>query len=78
MNVWLLGCMMFVAAVTFEYAILLAIRFSRSNKINAKGGAENIMEKCNQVDNISLRIFVGVYVLMMGTYFYKIDALSKL
>ena len=70
--------MMFVAAVTFEYAILLAIRFGRSNRINAKGGAENIMVKCTKVDSISLRIFVGVYVLMMGTYFKKIDAESKL
>ena len=40
MNVWLLVCMMFVTLVTFEYAILLAIRFGKENKIIVKGGAE--------------------------------------
>ena len=55
MNVWLLVCMMFVASVTFEYAILLAIRFGKGNKITAKGGAENKGGKCGKVDKISLR-----------------------
>ena len=34
--------MMFVTLVTFEYAILLAIRFGKGNKIIVKGGAEKM------------------------------------
>lgn len=77
MNVWLLVCMMFVASVTFEYAILLAIRFGKGNKITAKGGAENKGGKCSKVDKISLRMFVGIYVLTVGAYFYSLDTHSK-
>ena len=71
MNVWLLVCMMFVTLVTFEYAILLAIRFGKGNKIIVKG------RKCSQIDKISLRISVGLYVLTVGAYFYILDTHCK-
>ena len=34
MDIWLLLCMVFVALATFEYAIMLAMRFGTHFKIN--------------------------------------------
>ena len=65
--------MMFVAMAMFEYAILLAIKFGKQNKISAeKNLKEDKMaaEKCRRIDLYALRTFIGVHVLTVGTYFY--------
>ena len=73
MDIWLLLCMLFVALVTFEYAILLSILFGKGKKINMKGSIENKQGKCNKVDKMSLIMFVGIYILTVGTYFYLVQ-----
>ena len=72
MDVWLLLCILFVALATFEYAILLSIRFGKGKKRNEKGSREDKQEKCYKVDKMSLRMFVGIYILTVATYFYRV------
>ena len=71
MDIWLLLCMLFVALAIFEYAVMLAIRFGKRKKnLIEKGDQENREELCNKVDGISLWVFMGFYVLAVGSYFY--------
>ena len=72
MDVWLLLCVLFVALATFEYAILLSIRFGKGKKRNVKASREGKQEKCYKMDNMSLRMFVGIYILAVATYFYLV------
>ena len=73
MDIWLLICLLFVALVMLEYAILLAVRFGKGRKIHVKKVAkENKENECNTMDRISLRLFMGIYVLTVGSYFYVI------
>ena len=77
MDIWLLLCMLFVALATFEYAILLAIRFGGKYKINTskKMNSEFKAErKCMQIDRLSLKIFFLAYLLTVGTYFYYLQS----
>ena len=71
MDIWLLVSMMFVASAIFEYAVLLAIRFGRSRKINGeKGISGNEERNCNKVDRMALKIFLGTYILAVAIYFF--------
>ena len=73
MDIWLLLCLLFVALVTLEYAILLAVRFGNGILIHVKKFAkENKENECNKMDRISLKLFMGIYVLMVGSYFYVV------
>ena len=73
MDIWLLICLLFVALVTLEYAILLAVRFGNGILIHVKKFAkENKENECNKMDRISLKLFMGIYVLMVGSYFYVV------
>ena len=74
MDIWLLICLLFVALVTLEYAILLAVRFGNGRRINKKRNAkENKGNECNKMDGISLRLFMGIYVLTVGSYYYVVE-----
>ena len=73
MDIWLLTCMLFVALATFEYAILLAMRFGTHSKIKPNEKMNNeikITRKCLKIDRISLKVFLLTYLLAVGTYFY--------
>ena len=73
MDMWLLLCMMFVALAAFEYTIMLSIRFGKGKKQGAKGGVvENKERKCNKIDRLSLRMFLGIYIITVGSYFYAV------
>ena len=70
MDTWLLISMIFVAMATFEYAVLLALRFGRGKKINPMGDEfENKEERCYRVDRISFILFMVVYILIVVVYF---------
>ena len=64
---------MFVATATFEYAMLLLIRYGKRLKLDVgkmvkkHDKADAIVEK---VDHYALRAFMGIYVLIDGIYFY--------
>ena len=62
--------MTFVTLSTFEYAVVLAIRFDKGEKIDLeRNSAENKVETCNKVDRLSLKVFVGTYIISVGAYF---------
>ena len=71
MDIWLLLSMMFVAAATFEYAVLLAILFGKSGRVNGeKGESRKEEKKCKRVDRRALKMFLGTYILAVTTYFF--------
>ena len=73
MDIWLLISLLFVAFVTLEYAILLAVRFGNGRRIHEKNVAkENNGIECNKMDRISLKLFTGIYILTVGSYFYVV------
>ena len=74
MDIWLLLCTMFVALATFEYAVLLGIRFGKGRTMPMiGGGAEDKEMKCNQVDRISLIMFIGIFILVVVAYFIVVN-----
>ena len=64
--------MLFVALATFEYAILLAIRYGKQHnktKVAKTGYDKSGGEKCFKIDRFALRAFIAIYVIVVGTYF---------
>ena len=62
--------MMFVALATFEYAILLGVRFGKGRNISGMGcEARKYEKKCNLVDRICLKVFMAIYILVVVAYF---------
>ena len=60
-----------------EYAVILGIRFGRQkNKIKAQNmeDEEAIIQRCKRIDAWALKIFIGMDVLTMGTYFYCVNS----
>ena len=74
MDIWLLLSMMFVALAIFQYAVLLAIRFRKAERIHVKmeRGATKKKVQCRKMDSISLKVFMGLYILAVGSYFYTV------
>ena len=73
MDIWQLLCMIFVALALFEYAFQLAIRYREKTKRSKKHFEEHEKDsnqRCLLIDRWALRIFAGLYVLVVGTYFY--------
>ena len=62
LDIWLLMCMLFVATATFEYAMLLLIRYGKRPKLD--------VGKVEKVDGYAIMAFMGIYVLADSTYFY--------
>ena len=73
LDVWFLICMAFVALAMFEYAILLAIKFGKQNKISSEkdpNDERKAAEKCCKIDYYVLRAFIGAHTVTVCTYFY--------
>ena len=73
LDIWLLLSMIFVALATFEYAVLLAVKFGKQregSKKDADGRKRD--EKCRQIDRYALRVFIVVYGVSVLTYFYAV------
>ena len=73
MDIWLLKCMLFVALATFEYAMLLAMRFG-THLISASEKSKDAFRRCVKIDRLSLKIFFLAYFLSLGTYFYYVGS----
>ena len=76
LDVWMLICMVFVAAAQFEYAIQLKIRFGKMAKIGTNVDQERKArkeEKCRKIDIHALKIFLLAYMLIVGGYFYNMS-----
>ena len=63
--------MLFVTLATFEYALLIAIRFNKGRKIVDRmwDATENKVEKCNKIDRVSLIVFGGTFLVTVVIYF---------
>ena len=77
MDTWLLLCHLFVALATFEYAILLGIKYGRQDKVRV--GEKNhhrttADERCQKIDRYALRLFFGLHTLAVAVYFFVIYA----
>ena len=76
MDIWMLLCMFFVASAQFEYAMQLTISFGKMKKNGTRAGKEGktkVEEKCRKIDRYALKIFLGVYILTVGAYIYKMS-----
>ena len=76
MDTWLLLCMIFVALALFEYAFQLVIRYrekTRGNKNDIEEHEKASKRRCLKIDCWALRIFAGLYILVIGTYFYIVS-----
>ena len=69
MDIWLLLCMGFVFLAQAEYAAILGIRFGQRDDPNEKHERAS-KKKCGKIDSWALKIFIGLYILVLGTYFY--------
>ena len=72
MDIWLLLCMAFVFLALAEYAVILGMRFGRKkNKIRGKekDNDEAIKQRCSMIDSWALKIFIGLDILAVVTYF---------
>ena len=78
LDIWLLMCMIFVALATFEYAILLKIKFGIENGKN--GDKEIDMKKrdeqCRKMDHYALIMFLVAYGITVFTYIYAVSSYS--
>ena len=77
MDIWLLMCMAIVMLAIAEYAVILGFRFGRQkNKIKSKNleDEEAIKQRCKRIDSWALKIFIGMDVLTMVTYFYCVNS----
>ena len=73
LDIWLLLSMIFVALATFEYAVLLAIKFGKQRVGSKKDVVgKNRDEKCRQIDGYALRVFIVAYGVSVLTYFYAV------
>ena len=81
MDIWMLICMGFVASAQFEYAMQLSIRFGQVNGIRNAGEKQRKAEasegKCRKIDGFAMRIFLVVYILTVGSYFYNVCSKSS-
>ena len=72
-DIWLLLSMIFVALATFEYAVLLAIKFGKQSEGSKKDvGGKKRNEKCCKIDRYALRVFTAAYSVSVFTYFYAV------
>ena len=72
MDIWLLLCMAFVFLALAEYAVILGIRFGRKkNKIHDRenDNDEAMKQRCSVIDSWALKIFIGLDILAVFTYF---------
>ena len=71
MDIWLLLCMGFVFLALAEYAVILGIRFNQKRALDEK--CEKYLKlRCGNIDCWALKIFIGLYILVVGAYFYCI------
>ena len=75
LDIWMLICMIFVAAAQFEYAMQLKIHFGDMSQISdsiVQEKKKSARGKCRKVDRYALKIFLAAYILTVGSYFLMV------
>ena len=68
MDIWLLLCMGIVFLAVAEYAVILGIsKGQRDETIKQK---EDKYDLARKLDSWAMKIFIGLYVIIIGTYSY--------
>ena len=70
MDTWLMICMGIVFLAVAEYAVLLGMTNGKLVKSDEEKAAKHDLAK--KIDSWALKIFIGLYVLIVGTYSYWI------
>ena len=70
LDIWILLCMLFVATATFEYAMLLIIRYRKPMDKRKTGDMyDKIEATIEKADRCAFRAFMAIYVLTDVIYF---------
>ena len=65
MDIWLLLSMGIVFSAVAEYAMILAMSMRKKVKTDKEKN-----DLARKIDSWAMTIFVGLYVMVVGTYFY--------
>lgn len=67
----MLCCMLFIIVAMLHYAVLLGIiRRNIGKSKKERKPKEDIERRLLKLDSIALRVFIGMKVLTLSTYFY--------
>ena len=67
MDIWLLLCMGIVLLAVAEYAMLLGMSMGKKGKTYT-----DRHDLARKIDSWAMKIFIGLYFLTVGTYFYSV------
>ena len=71
MDIWLLLCMAVVFLAVAEYALILGICYRKRNENDKK--KKERLEMAGKIDSWAIKIFIGLYILTVSTYFYCVN-----
>ena len=63
LDVWSIGCIMFVTMALFEYGIIIHIRFKSTEC------TEKLKAICHKLDNAAALVSISLYVIFISIYF---------
>ena len=72
MDAWLLLCMAIVFLTLSEYALILEICYRKRNETEKKKMER--FERAEKIDSWAFKIFIGLYILVVFTYFYGVHS----
>ena len=70
MDIWLLLCMGMVFLAVAEYALILRMCYRNWNETDKK---RERLEMAKKIDSWAIKIFIGLYIMTVSTYFYCIN-----
>ena len=71
-DAWLLLCMAIVFLAVSEYALILGIWYGKRNE--AEKMKKERFERAEKIDSWAFKIFIGLYILVVVTYFYGVNS----
>ena len=63
LDVWSIGCILFVTMALFEYAVILNVRF------NSTESDERLKARCHKLDNAASVVSISLYMIFVIIYF---------
>ena len=72
MDVWLLGCILYVVMQLLEYTMILYILL-KDDKVVLESEKKSKLAMCRKIDSWARKIFLALDILMVGAYFYGIS-----
>ena len=63
LDVWSIGCILFVTMALFEYALILNVRF------NSPECDERLKARCHRLDSAASIVSISLYMIFVIIYF---------